>query len=651
MAFRDALRRHEQVHIEPKRSVLGKGYRACLACAAGRRKCSGGTPCLGCQKRTAECKYPESGRASRATSKLPLAREEGASPAEDHATPSGSEHSPSKVQESPMSWSNTSASPRMNQDHDQINTATADSLPGTNDQNTFHFQGHPSTEYSLSFVQNTVPLQNAISPGLSAVNNSQPLTSSTSRRQPQNMEIRPSSESIQPFMEQSTNAGPLNMNSVADMGHTQHENEIPEPWYQNNFSSINWLPDNWTPDFQMDGNLGPFDQHSLFFGQTPQANNMTYSLGSSDQNQTSPLQLSRARDLLRRQSEVVDQDVSSPSTQSTHSGGHFYVDGDGARLPRVRKIPYRHSDSYTHAPTFGSEELFPAFNFPETGDLIEVAEPKQIPQSSYNEIIECFTHTCSTTSHYVKFYDSVFPSRNILSRCIQLYRDNFEAILPFIHPATFDISTSHWLLILAMAAVGSHYLEIEQSNDFSVAIHEYLRRALETLVSSPILFFQHLSSNLTQAETGKHPGLSKLLLTQIKVLNSVGMSYCGDERLSIIARNYHGDLASFCTTEWLMPYLEAEPSSLNGMDDGDYGWRKWYEAESRRRTGYCIWVSFQLHLDVRAHNSTVVRLYVGIPFSNTPSSVPGGCSGSYTMSRSSLGGTDSSRLATTASLC
>lgn len=489
MAFRDALRRHEQVHIEPKRSVLGKGYRACLACAAARRKCSGGAPCLGCQKRTAECKYPESGRGSRATSKWPLAREEGTSPAEDHATPSGSEHSASQVQESPMSWSNASASPRMSQDHDQINTPAADSVPGTNDQIIFHLQGHASTEYPLSFVQNNVTSQNATSPGLSAVNASQPLTSPTSRPEPRNMEIAPSSESIQPFMEQSTNAGPLNMNGAADMGHTQHETGIPEPWYQNNFSSINWLPDNWTPDFSLDGNLGPFDQHSLFFGQTPQANHITYSLGSSDQNQTSPHQLSGARDLLRRQSQVVDQDVSSPSTQSTHSGGHFYVDGDGARLPRVRKIPYRYSDSYIHARAFGNEELFPAFKFPETGELTESAEPKQIPQSSYNEIFESFTHTCSTTSHYMKFYDSVFPSRNTLSRCIQLYRDNFEALLPFIHPATFDTCTSHWLLILAMAAVGSHYLEIEQSEGFSIAIHEFLRRAIETLVCSSILFF------------------------------------------------------------------------------------------------------------------------------------------------------------------
>jgi hypothetical protein len=85
-----------------------------------------------------------------------------------------------------------------------------------------------------------------------------------------------------------------------------------------------------------------------------------------------------------------------------------------------------------------------------------------------------------------------------------------------------------------------------------------------------------------------------------------------------MARNYHGDLVSFCITEWSTTYLEADPSSLNAMDDGDYGWRRWYEAESRRRTGYCIWVSFQLYLDVLAHNSTAVRLYVGIHFQTRP---------------------------------
>lgn len=491
MAYRDALRRHEQIHNEPKRSVLGKGYRACLACAAARRKCSGGTPCLGCQKRAVDCKYPESGRSRRATStQMTVAGEDAASPAEDHQTPSGSEHGSSKAQESPMSWSNTSTSPRMNQDLDLIHNTTAGSLQGTNHPNTFIFQNHASSEYELSFVRNSVQMPTAISPGLSGVHSSQPLTSHTNRSEPQDMEIPPSSESTHPFMEQTNNVRSLDMNTSTDIEHNQHDNGVPEPWYQNNFSSINWLPDNWTPDFRIDGNLGPFDQQSLFFGQAPQASNISYMLGNSAQNQTSPRQFPRARDALRRQSQAVDvQDGSSPSTQSTHSGGHFYVDGDGARLPRVRKIPYRYSDSYAHAPNFGSEELFPEFKFPETGDLPDVAETKQIPQASYTEIVDSFTHTCTSTTHYAKFYDAAFPSRQLLSLCILLYRDNFESTLPFIHPATFKISSSHWLLILAMAAVGSHYLDVEHSEGFSIAMHEFLRRAIETVVTSIPLFF------------------------------------------------------------------------------------------------------------------------------------------------------------------
>ncbi|KAE9379029.1 hypothetical protein N431DRAFT_396985 [Stipitochalara longipes BDJ] len=567
----DALRRHEQVHSEPKRSVLGKGYRACLACAAARRKCSGGIPCLGCQKRTVDCKYPESGRSRRATS-AQVAGGDSTSPVNDHGTPSGSEQSSSKAQESPMSWSNTSASPQMNQDHDHAHIAAADSLPGTTNANTFLYQSHPSTEYALSFVRNNVQLQTAMSPGLSGVHNSQPLPSPISRSEPQNLEIPPSSEPMQSFMERQPNVRSLEMNTGAGTVQNQHDNGEPESWYQSNFSSINWLPDNWTPEFQIDNNLGPFDQQSLFFGQTPQASNLTYPLGNPSQNQT-PRQVFRPRESIRRQSQAIDgPDVSSPSTQSTHSGGHFYVDGDGARLPRVRKIPYRYSDSYAHTSTFGSDEHILAFKFPEIGDVPEVAETKQISQNTYSEISESFTNTCISTTHFSNFYDGAFPSRQVLSLCVLLYMDNFDSILPFIHPATLDISSSHWLLLLAMAAAGSHYLDTEHSEAFSIAMHEFLRRAIAAM-----------------AEAGKHSRPSKLVLTQIKLLNCVGMIYCGDERLSTMAEAYHGDLVSFCSTEWSRTLSEVEQSNINGADDVDYGWKRWHEAESRRRTGYCIW--------------------------------------------------------------
>ncbi|KFY01972.1 hypothetical protein V497_02222 [Pseudogymnoascus sp. VKM F-4516 (FW-969)] len=59
----DALKRHEKVHSDLSGTLLEKGARACLACAASRRKCSGETPCWACERRSLKCKYPAVGSA------------------------------------------------------------------------------------------------------------------------------------------------------------------------------------------------------------------------------------------------------------------------------------------------------------------------------------------------------------------------------------------------------------------------------------------------------------------------------------------------------------------------------------------------------------------------------------------------------------
>ncbi len=55
-----------------------------------------------------------------------------------------------------------------------------------------------------------------------------------------------------------------------------------------------------------------------------------------------------------------------------------------------------------------------------------------------------------------------------------------------------------------MAAVGSHYLEIEQSDGFSIAMHEFLRRAIEPSVTSLSCSFS-IFSNLTPGRDRKVP--------------------------------------------------------------------------------------------------------------------------------------------------
>jgi hypothetical protein len=71
------------------------------------------------------------------------------------------------------------------------------------------------------------------------------------------------------------------------------------------------------------------------------------------------------------------------------------------------------------------------------------------------------------------------------------------------------------------------------------------------------------------------------------------MMYCGDERLMKIAKTHHSDLASFCEEEWGVSSVDRsniEEVVGHGERTGQ-NWNEWCEAETNRRTGYCIWVS------------------------------------------------------------
>ena len=97
-----------------------------------------------------------------------------------------------------------------------------------------------------------------------------------------------------------------------------------------------------------------------------------------------------------------------------------------------------------------------------------------------------------------------------------------------------------------------------------------------------------------QAESCNAQKPNVLILIQAKLLNCVGMMYSGDQHAMTIAKSYHGDLVSYCDTEWNNSKLLTDGELQNdGLTAGDK-WRIWYEGEICRRTGYCIWVRLQL---------------------------------------------------------
>ena len=80
---------------------------------------------------------------------------------------------------------------------------------------------------------------------------------------------------------------------------------------------------------------------------------------------------------------------------------------------------------------------------------------------------------------------------------------------------------------------------------------------------------------------------SRLFLAQVKLLNCVGMLYCGDERLLQQGKAYHTDLVSFCDAEWTS-LASSVSNGFSNTNEVNNDWSVWYEAESLRRTGYSI---------------------------------------------------------------
>ncbi|TGO87998.1 hypothetical protein BPOR_0190g00030 [Botrytis porri] len=108
-----------------------------------------------------------------------------------------------------------------------------------------------------------------------------------------------------------------------------------------------------------------------------------------------------------------------------------------------------------------------------------------------------------------------------------------------------------------MAAVGSRY---HGNGNYAKPMHEFLRRAIMSV-----------SNNRDSRRT----------------------MYCGSDELSQVAKSYHRDLNDFCCNEWKTsnqkPRVAVSQTGPNDSEHANKEWRGWYDAESKRRTGCCIW--------------------------------------------------------------
>jgi hypothetical protein len=202
--------------------------------------------------------------------------------------------------------------------------------------------------------------------------------------------------------------------------------------------------------------------------------------------------------------------------------GSYYVDGE----------PARHTRGTKRRKTLSTPQ------FQELGRKFDLAQPacsgarleqiSIIDDSEYCALRDVFfkyCHGCSAI--WPNFMTMHFPTKQFFEDLVCLFRANFNDSLPFIHVSCFSEKSLSWVMLAAIASIGSQFLESDSKHVFNISMHESTRRIIS-----------HLSE-----EVDFLPAAKRLEFAQATLLHCVGAAYSGDTRLSHRAVSRTDDLA------------------------------------------------------------------------------------------------------------
>ena len=325
-------------------------------------------------------------------------------------------------------------------------------------------------------------------------------------------------------------------------------------WNPNILASTNWLE-----AIDLDG----FDTTlpAFLLQEGPGLNMMDGNL-SPEESRTS------ANDVAQSLSSHYTADGNVSVAQPQH--GSYYVDGEPARHTRGTK---RRKTLTT--PQFG--EL--GRNFDLTQPVCSGARLEHVPvidDSEYCALRDAYNKYCHGSSvMWPDFTTMHFPTKPFFEDLVRLFRTNFNDSLPFLHVSCFSGSSISWVMLAAIASIGSQYLESDSKHVFNISMHEFTRRIVS-----------HLSEEMDFL-----PAPKRLEFAQATLLHGVGAAYSGDTRLSRRAISRPEDLAmvfQMAVQESELPDLAA--STLRRDTDQDSKWCSWFRREAAIRLAYSAWL-------------------------------------------------------------
>lgn len=192
---------------------------------------------------------------------------------------------------------------------------------------------------------------------------------------------------------------------------------------------------------------------------------------------------------------------------------------------------------------------------------------------------------CKDSSIGPAFTNTRFPALSTLDMFIRLYFENFDEMVPIFHDQVASINV-HWLLALAVSAIGCQYAEADEFSRSIRPLHEFLRRAILVATNS-------------REYGGAGVGEREIVLVHAMTLNHIGMLYFGCPRLLRLARAQHGTLIEVART--LASSVLASLTHMKthaALSDSyflDIEWKRVLSVECLRRIFYTMWVSRANH--------------------------------------------------------
>ncbi|KAM0712397.1 hypothetical protein Q7P37_011493 [Cladosporium fusiforme] len=246
--------------------------------------------------------------------------------------------------------------------------------------------------------------------------------------------------------------------------------------------------------------------------------------------------------------------------------GEYYVDGQPARLPKVKRRRVSRA-----APPFHGAQL--AWSLQEPVFAVENSSSYAfgIGNDSHEKLRQLHQQLCLVPlSLYTPFDNDMFPSKAFFERLITATISIIAQSLHFLHHSQIIECQLHWLEIISLASLACHFAEIERKYDFTISMHEFVRRIIHWVdeQSQPV------------------DGVDDCVLTRALIIHATGATYCGNDRLCKHALGLNARLTTMYH-KLLHSHRRQDTPSRGGTDQVFIAWRN---TESSTRLLYTIWL-------------------------------------------------------------